>query len=218
MINLIDKDYFIGELAIPNVTDTDISGLLDKYIADCQEKILLDLLGSDLYLAFEAGLALAPGSQLQKWKDLRDGKTYTVDYNGSTFSVKYKGLFNTTTKKSILAYFVYFYFARDGYVQLIGNGASVSKYENSDGVTPNQKIIPMYNKGIEMYGNPARLKEWANDAIYIYGSDLPIFNNVPSDNLKANCYNFLLAMNEADSTTYPNWVFKKKNWLNTFGI
>ena len=217
MTNLIDKTYFVADLLIPNIaTETDVSDLMDLYIARYQKKILVDLLGQDLYLAFETGLAAT--SPEQKWLDLRDGKTYTIEYDGADYSIHWNGLVNDD-KESLLAYFTYFYFVREKHVQLTGVGSSVINQENATPVLPNSKIIEAYNKGVDLYGQNAILTTLRADALILVGDTIPRILPISlEDKTKANAFNFITAMNDEDEDTYPNWIFKNKKFINNFGI
>lgn len=217
MTSQIDKTYFIRDILIPNIaTDTDISDVVDTYIVEYQEKILMDLLGSDLYYAFESGLLEDPVPQ--KWLNLRDGATYTINYNGEDFTVKWKG-FKNSVKISLLSYFTYFYYVRSEHVSLTGIGATVSDTENGQVVLPNNKIIAAYNKGVELYGQPLQFNADMMDSIVFPNTMLPTILPISYNDIsKPTAYNFIYRMNELDPTTYPNWVFKVKRTINNFGL
>lgn len=78
---LIDRTYFVGELNMPNTSQTAIGGLVDLFIEKYEEQFLNDVLGYSLYKALKAGLQDVPVSQ--KWTDLIEGVEYT-DINSKT--------------------------------------------------------------------------------------------------------------------------------------
>ena len=100
----LDSTYFIGELALPNVTNT-ITGLnpshmagnksLDYFIAKYEREFLIKVLGFELFEEFTAGLKENPIPE--KWQRLKD-KLY---WQGGSF------------KFSPAANYVYFYAKND---------------------------------------------------------------------------------------------------------
>ena len=55
---------------------------LEQYIDDVEEKVLLDLLGDDLYIKFIAQL---PTPTRQRYTDLLNGYNYTVENDEGVF-------------------------------------------------------------------------------------------------------------------------------------
>jgi hypothetical protein len=80
-MSLIDRTYFVGELNIPNTSQTAIGSAVDLFIEEYEEKLLNDVLGYTLYKALKAGLQVIPIAQ--KWTDLIEGVEYT-DVNSKT--------------------------------------------------------------------------------------------------------------------------------------
>jgi hypothetical protein len=74
-MSLIDRTYFVGELSIPNTSQTAVGGLVDLFIEKYEEQFLNDVLGYSLYKALKAGLQVVPVAQ--KWTDLIEGAEYT---------------------------------------------------------------------------------------------------------------------------------------------
>lgn len=72
---LIDRTYFIGDLNIPNTSQTAIGSAVDLFIEQYEEKLLNEALGYTLYKALKAGLQIVPVAQ--KWTDLIEGVEYT---------------------------------------------------------------------------------------------------------------------------------------------
>lgn len=133
MNNFVTVSDFVSDKSIPNL-DKDTTSFENNYIAIYQKEILLKLLGYDLYLAFEAGLAA--GSPLTKWTNLRDGSTYIVD----GINKQNPGC------KDIVAYYIYCKYVSANYEQLTGLGSTVASGSNSVSVSPGNKMINAWNK------------------------------------------------------------------------
>jgi hypothetical protein len=77
---LINASYFVGELNIPKVSNTDVSEKLAWFINKYESELLTNLLGYSLYKAFMEGIVVDPMDS--KWSDLLYGAEY--NYNGYT--------------------------------------------------------------------------------------------------------------------------------------
>ena len=104
---LIDASYFIREIHIPNVNESNNgSGENLDYFIDEKVRLLLSTkaLGGTLFAEFNGYVSngVLSNTAPQKWKDLVNGKTYTKD--DKTYI--WEGLLQTkgTFKKSLLAY------------------------------------------------------------------------------------------------------------------
>ena len=143
MASILSTADFTGEFNIPVGQYT--SADLELFIAQVQEDYLTNLLGYDLKVAFEAGIAVTPPHDvLQKWQDLRDGATYN---DGGSHTVYFKGL------KEMLKYFTYYEYMRYSEIQNTKIGQRKNDGTNS---TPAEgigkmKIRRMYNKGLDIY-------------------------------------------------------------------
>jgi hypothetical protein len=78
MPNLIDHTFFIGTLTVPNTNQQSVQGLLTTLITKYQEKLLTDLLGRKMYLAFMDGIQAV--SVDAKWQELLTGADYVDMY------------------------------------------------------------------------------------------------------------------------------------------
>ena len=74
MINFITRTDMTGRYSIALVGDNDVTKF-NNFVTDEQYNSLIDLLGTELYNEFNAGLDEDP--ILDKWVNLRDGATYT---------------------------------------------------------------------------------------------------------------------------------------------
>lgn len=220
MNRFITNSDFVGDKFIP-LGQNDIT-LFNQTITVYQKRILLDLLGWDLYLAFEAGLAEDPIPA--KWSNLKDGDSsaYEVSFNGEDHSIKYEGM------SEMLIYLIWFYYMRDLARKMAYSGKVLPKNENSQVVIADDEMVRNHNKGIELYGY-----DWANlqTQIGFAVKDLNLVKNrrcvsnykdahLNNEALKiqSNVYNYIYFKNDSDSTIYPKWVFTRKRDINTFGI
>lgn len=138
MNNLIDYSYFTGFRNIPNL-EKDVSGFEADYITRYQKEILIKLLGYDLYLQFETGLA--EETIEQKWLDLRDGSTYQID----SLSRLNPGV------KEIIADYVFCKWLSVNYNQITGLGVIQANSENAGIVSPENKLTEVWNDMVNYY-------------------------------------------------------------------
>jgi hypothetical protein len=139
---LIDTSYFVGELNIPDTDNPNVAERLTFFISKYEEQLLRNVLGNALYAAYVAGIAAATPDQ--KWLDLRDGKTYT-DQAGKT---KYwMGFRKASTKQSLIAPYVYYWYQRDRVTITSGIGEVESNADNSSKVaSPGRKMMRAWNE------------------------------------------------------------------------
>jgi len=138
MNNFVTYDDFVGDKNLPNL-DKDSTSFDTNYVAVYQKEILIKLLGYDLYLAFEAGLALE--TPLAIWTDLRDGSTYVE--NG--INKQNPGC------SDLVAYYVYCNYLSINYEEMTGVGVITSNSSNAVKVAPDNKIISAWNKMYKDY-------------------------------------------------------------------
>lgn len=144
MSNLIAKTVFKGDISLAQDDFDDI----DLYVTNFQPKVLIDLLGYDLYKLLIAGASNEP------YKALIDGSDYLVTYNGTPITLFWKGL------KDLLAYYVYCEYMRRRVTFTQSVGETISKQKNSNVASVNHKIFSAWIKFEELYGHE-------NDAIYV---------------------------------------------------
>lgn len=151
----IDNTYFFGELSLayPD-TPAGITNL-QLLIDSREDELLLRLLGYALYKAYKAGIAA--GSPDQRWLDIRDGKEYT---NQSGVLTKWPGLHFTvgTSKKSLIANYVYWHYQNDNYT--FTTGSSEKKTDLAINANPEIKMIRAWNEMVN----------WNTD-LYLFLSD-----------------------------------------------
>lgn len=204
-MSFIDKTYFIGEISLPNTTAN--QERINIFIEEYEEKILVDALGYTLYSELIANYNPANND---KWKQLVEGETYNVEYNNTTHTIKWNG-FKNDDKRSFLAYFIYYYYVIDTINAMTGVGIVRNSSENSTIVKPSQKLINAYNKGVEIYGYSGY-----DDGKILTFDDVSTINN--PNILKPSLYNYIIAKNNEDPTTYENWLFTSKKKINLFDL
>lgn len=198
MANLVDEDYFYGEIVIPNLNSTDKIETLEADITIYQKEILIALLGYQLYTAFIAGLAADP--VLQKWTDLKEGVEFSFELYGKTITRKWIGLENSEMI-SLISDYTYFKIKEKEASRSAEIGEVNPDSENSTRSDSSDKMANAWLRMREMYGiTPIGFFKLA-DAHYIHYNDLP------------SAYNFLLA----NESSYDDWEFEPKNSVNVFG-
>ena len=192
MANLIDYTYFINEISLPVKSTPALNGAITDSITLYEEEVLRLLLGykewKSMKAAYDASVATVPVVLPVKWANFINGAEFEFELNGVTVMDKWIGLKNTS-KKSLIANYVYFFHRRNNVSQNNGVGETVSMTENSKVISPTAKLHDAWNKMIDMYG----------ESNY-YGTDNTAYTHY---NVKPSAYNFLLA-NKAD---YPDWKF-----------
>lgn len=147
MANLIDKTFFIADINLPNLDNTGLDETLNAFIARYQEEVLTDLLGhtiaAEVLAAYNASVAQAPVPLPDNINRLLNGDVYTP-VNGLE-PVKWQGLINTTAKRSLIAYIVYFYFTRQQATHTGSIGEAKIKGEKSKPVSPVYKQVSAWN-------------------------------------------------------------------------
>lgn len=173
---LIDKTYFVKDINIPDSDYSDLTAYITRY----EKEILQQLLGYELWVLVAAyDVSTSP----QRIKDIVEGKEYTV----GEYTVKWNGLTNTDLV-SLIAYYVFYWWARNNATFTSTTGELKSVGENAEAAKLNQRISNAW----------LRLEELAQSTEYPYQS----------------LYAFL-AENESD---YPEWVFTPLGNINGFDL
>lgn len=140
MAKIIDSTYFQKRLtAIPSLNQDNIEAQLNNYLDIYDDEYRVNVLGQELSDEFIAGL----GEETidPKWLALRDGASF--EYN----NINYKwGGFLRATKQSPIANYVMWYIVRDGNDLLTGIGVVKSTGENSEVMSPNSRMVNIYNQ------------------------------------------------------------------------
>jgi hypothetical protein len=148
---LIDKTYFNGILNVPNIYEVNSDELInlnmniDKYA----RLFMQEFLGAELFIDFDSHLTggVLDNTAPQKWKDLVNGVTYTL--NNKTFV--WKGLIYTqgTTNVSLIANFVY-YFAYQNSINT-SVGQVLVNPRNATNINPSEHLTEVFNDFVDKY-------------------------------------------------------------------
>jgi len=179
-MSIIDKTYFDDlDINVPDNEAETLTASITKY----EPEILRLAMGSTLYELMTANASASP------YKEIMDGKDYTVEQGGVTYTVKWNGLKNTD-KISLIAYYVYYWWQRNHASLTAYSGEIKPGYENAAQASMAMKISNAWMRLKKLYG--------------FYGQD----------ELEPSLWNFLNE-HEAD---YPTWVFKALGSVNSFDL
>ena len=178
MDNLIDKSYFIREIALPEQRFGDgMDGDIKRY----QPEILKMLLGQTLYDDLVANTSDA------KWQALITGYDYTVDYGGDTINVSWKGLQNSE-KISLISDYVFCKTVSDHETTTTNVGVVVANVENSNKISATVRTSRAWNRMRELYGYSGQSKLIASAYNFLryngeYDFDNWIFTELEQQNI-----------------------------------
>lgn len=202
MANIIDTSFFVGDIEIPNTNQPEIKVDVENSIKLYEKEVLVDLLGYSLYKELQTWLA-APVSD-DKFYKLVNGEDFSFSVDGRVVETHWDGL-KGENKKSLIAYFVYFMHRSKRKSYMAGTQQEVSPTsENNEAASLYDKLVPIWNEFVKMYGDECDYFYSWNDLQNSYHS-----NDAPS------AFNYLLAKKD----DFPNWRFKDQGGeINTFGI
>jgi len=204
MSNIITYDYFINDVNIP-YSDSTMKTRLTNAITRFEEECLRALFGDKLYDAFITGLAVTPTPDA-KWTNLRDGGvTFNILLNGETIQKTWKGLNGGTSKKSLIAYYVYCKFRNANETFFTGVNQAKGSSENTEVAEYKPIISERWNQFVRMYGQIPY-------DVFTATPFAPVADTFYYD--EASAYNFLMA----NITTYTDWRFTAKDLINEYGI
>lgn len=216
MENIINIDYFVGELTIPNLNKDEGDNFETTYINRYQKDYLIKVLGYSMFKDFET--ALSEETPDVKWTNLLNGVDYDVIIDGETVLTKWNG-FTNNDNVSPIAYYVYRAWINKNYAQLTGTGVGVSNKENASNYPLNFKSVSAQNNEIDLTGN-LRKYLYSNTYKYIkryknskyYREDLTFVD----DSVKLDQSLFMYLYHHRDDFT--NWIFTNETKQNVFGI
>jgi len=221
---IINNTYFKGEIYLPqakpgitsNVTEVD--GEILDFIYDYSESCLEYCLGLELFLDFKDNLDNKKENGLKdladpKWDLLLNGHIYN-DINGNKKrfkGIRYKSGREDCYDRSFLAYYVYFFYESNQFIQTVGIGDVKPKVKNAEVVSPSFKVTKAWRRFYKMV-------QGETNAPILYksnhGCGVDYFRNKGESTL----YGFINDMNKIDETNYPNFDPKDWNNINQYGI
>lgn len=179
MANIIDSSYFVLDVNVPDGTYS----ILDSMITRYEHVILEYVLGPTLYKL------MVDNASDAIYKRILEPHDYEIQYMGATHKVYWNGLTNAD-KISLLAYYVYVQWVRNGITTTLKTGEIKSISENSEQAPVNQKIAYAWRLMRELVG-------YAGQPMH-----------------KPSLYN-LLTEYESD---YPTWLFTDVGRFTAFDL
>lgn len=208
---IVTNTDFKGEFFIPNNKDGNaapvaaptVKSELELFIDKYERLLLIDALGVTLYDQLQADL---PGLSIQKWKDLVNGKNYTI--NSKTY--RWDGL------KNILVPFIFTHYLRDDQSTYTTTGTVKVKAANADNYNPTPKYIKAFNtfrtsyQGEKVNNAPTVLVNSSG----VYGLDY--YGNKRSSIV--SMYQYLTDQNVLNATDFPDFEFVFYEQQNSLGV
>lgn len=222
--------YYKADIHIPNVinptpTVNDLSkgGELLLYISTYERDVLIKLLGYSLYKEFSDQFDVDANDQWtikpladQKWKDLLNGKEYTIDnvtynFRGLIFS---EGIGTSLINRSLLSYYVYYNFLSNDVDNYSSVGVQNETAKNATKVSAIPKAVKawnnFYNLAVGSYSTPHYL---------VNGSGTIGLDWLGGDGSgERSLYEFMNDINTQTPDTYENWKPQFFDNINQFGI
>lgn len=201
-MSLIDSTYFKNDVSLTSSQLT----YIQQWITEYEPIFLKLLLGFDLYKLLETDLGGGSTPTESRFVDLVDGKEFSFEVNGYTVSTKWEGLRDSTLKKSVIAYYVYYQYRNETESFNTGAGQGISNLENAEKVSAQRKLRNIWNKMVDIYG--VTPKNTSYPKYYLNISNYEHYNIYPT------AYNFLLA-NKDD---YSEWVYEPIKKINKYNL
>lgn len=215
---IIDSSYFKGDIYLPQVGDgasrqVNNDDALKNFIYEYEPRILIKGLGRRLYKEFSAELqnnGTIKTTADQKWSDLLNGKEYTKD----STTYYWRGIVEKqgSLVKSFIAYYVYYWYVRDGVAQKTTLGVVDAKAKNAKGASAIPTLTHAWREFHSWYiGSQDTFNGRFGYHKGVFVEDY--FNGV--DNTKeVSLFQFL-----SDHTDdYSNWSFTDVENENNWGI
>lgn len=146
MANIIDHTFFIGEINLPT-SNAEAQSMINVFIKQFEPKLLTEILGYNMYQAFEAGRIVAEPEQ--RWTDLLNGVEFT--HVGSGNLMKWEGLkiVDGTFKRSLIANYVYWHIQRNNATNTTTIGEVGTAAENGVRVSSKRKMATAWNSMVD---------------------------------------------------------------------
>lgn len=133
---IIDYTKFTGKLTLPQTGNSDGLALVNEFIDTYEPEYLQNVLGYDLWKAFDEGTQ-GSGTPDQRWIDLLEGKEF--DYCGTT--LKLIGFNNAPIQN-----YVYYQFLDNEASNTTLTGGSTPASENAKRVNSIDKMVDAWNR------------------------------------------------------------------------
>ena len=145
---LVNKDFFILDLSIPNKGHLAEGERIDAIVSKLEPRFLESILGS-LYYVFKPYFDAEPlpigSTPPERYLWLRDGTSY-IDNNGKV--THWKGLVyeSGNLKYSVIAHYIYYFYQRMVQSQSTGVSTSTSKTPEGMSINPVEKMLFSWNE------------------------------------------------------------------------
>lgn len=145
MAFLTTYTQFVGDINVSNSAPSFSEGAnLATMINTYEQEYLTEVLGYELFKAFDAAYNIVTPPVSGIWYDLANGAEFTDSLGRLN---KWQGF--KTAPFNPIAYYVYYRLLASNSIIITGHGASVAKTENSVIVSPTPKMIRAYNKMVD---------------------------------------------------------------------
>ena len=145
MAFLTTYTQFVGDINVPNSAPSFNEGAnLATMINTYEQEYLTEVLGYEMFKDFDAAYNIVTPPVSGIWFDLANGAEFTDTYDRLN---KWQGF--KTAPFNPIAYYVYYRLLASNHVLITGNGAVISKSENSIPVSPNLKMVRAWNKMVD---------------------------------------------------------------------
>lgn len=220
MAYLIDPTYFIRELSIPGLADTETAPRtrLTEYIDGEARYVLKEALGVELFEVFDTFIDqdgnLSPSAP-DIWQRLVNGFTYQE----AGRQLRWEGLIYTegTFKTSLLAYYVFYRWMFNEISFLGTAGEYVPNAKGATTVRSNQRQITAYWKFLEMYQGDFYSDVYQNRAYaYYYRRGLRVIDYLGYG--EQNNYVSLLRFLSDRKEDYPEPALRMFEGISQIGI
>ena len=214
MTAITDVTYYQkGINFIPNSVDISASNSpsqeseLEYFIKIHERQLMLNALGVTLFKEFDAITDLTTADQ--KWIDLVDGVTYTLDDK----KYLWEGL-RGYNKNSLVASYIFCEFLRNDESTYTTTGIAQNMAKNAQNYSYTPKYISAWRQFIEKYQAQADCSPMIiRDHFGNVGLDY-----YQNNNSEVSLYRFLTDQNELDANAFPDFEFKFYENQNSLGI
>lgn len=142
---LIDITYFNASNFIPQLSLTYNMQRLASFINEREPEYLRNALGENLAAAFIAGISVPEVNIEQRWKDLRDGKDFSV----GEYTMRWNGFLNPQ-KYSPIANYIFYWWMREAASFSTGSGQVLPSVENGLRTAGADKMVRQWNDMVHM--------------------------------------------------------------------
>lgn len=229
-MGVVDKTYFyLGELRIPNVKNTDVSDsetttsttVVDLFIKKYERSLLLNALGVKLYNILKALLDDESNNALvEKWKDLVIGTDYEVD--GRTY--RWDGL-RGEDKQSLVAFYIKSKYLKLDEINYSTTGMYVNETKNGKTASFVKEFMSVHSEFINKYQSKGvkypQLLSYQSRPINNYdyvGYEYNGIKMVIERQTQSSLFQYLCDANELDASAFPDFEFKFYKDFNRFGL